>query len=460
MISYFSPKKYIEFLKFLFNKRGSRTKSVIRGSFSILGSSILGNLTRLGLVMILTRYYTKEEFGIWATINATASLISYGDFGIINALRNKLSKLITMGEVGLKDAKDYFFSSLIFFTFFSIVISLIIIICSQFIPFELLFKTENQILKSQGVYILLWIQFLFFINIPLSMGVVSFFSFQESELNAFFAAAQYIVSFLVVIIMTILKYSIVDISICYFIPGTIINGIGTFYFLKRRSWFNYTFKLKKMFNHIKDLLSTGIKFMGLQISNSFLQNAGTILASSFLGLTIAAEFNMVQKLYAFLTGIYQSILNPIWGGYAEASAKNDWRWCKKTLNVTLFLSTILFAGAIIVFYFFGNFFLYFLAGKGYISQPFLFIFLGLTYLFIVIFSTSTILQSATNKIDLLVFSLILGSVLIFPLSNFLIKGWGIIGIAIATSVIWLILAILLTFQSYSIINKFHKNFNK
>ena len=426
------------------------------GSFSVLGSSVIGNVTRLGLVMILSRYYSKEEFGIWATITATASVISYGDFGIINALRNKLSKLIVLGDEGLNEARKYFYSSFIFFMFFGLLFSFLVVVASRFVPFDLLFKTENQVLKDQGVSILLWIQFLFFLNIPLGMGVVSFFSFQESKYNAIFSTVQNLVTFVIVVIMTILKSSIVAISIGYFISGTIISSFGTLYFLKRRNWFNYTFKPKEFFSKIKDLLSTGIKFMGLQLSGSFLQNAGTILASSFLGLSIAAEFNMVQKLYAFITGIYQSILNPIWGGYAEASAKNDWQWCKKTLNVTLIVSAIVFSLAIIVLYFFGNYFLLILAGKGYVTKQILFLLLGLTYLFFILFSTSTILQNATNRINLLLFSLLAASVLIFPLGKILMKHWDIMGIAVATSIIWMLLSCLLTFQSYYIIKKYQK----
>lgn len=101
----------------LLNIKDARTKSVMKGSFSMLVSSLVGNLTRLGLVMILSRYYSKEEFGIWATITSTAAVIAYGDFGIINALRNKLSQLIVLGENGLKEAKKYFFSAFFFYFF-------------------------------------------------------------------------------------------------------------------------------------------------------------------------------------------------------------------------------------------------------------------------------------------------------------------------------------------------------
>jgi O-antigen/teichoic acid export membrane protein len=446
-------KKVLSPLTTLFGNKGARTKQVLKGSFSMLGSSLIGNLSRIGLVMILSRYYSKEEFGIWAAITSTASVIAYGDFGIINALRNKLSELIVLGDNGLHEAKKYFYSSFVFFIFLSFLISGIIIAASRFVSFDILFKTENQDLKNQGVVILLWTQFLFFLNIPLSMGVVSFFSFQESKFNAFFSTTQALSSFATVVIMTLLKFSIVGISIGYFVASTVISAIGTLYFLKRRNWLSYTFKIKEFFSQVKELLGTGIKFMGTQLSNSFLQNAGTILTGSFLGLGIAAEFNMVQKLYSFFTGIYQSILNPIWGGYAEAAAKRDWNWCKKTLNASLIISALIFTLAIIGLYFFGNYFIVFFAGKEYITKRILFILLGLTNLFFIIFSTVTIFQNAINKIDFLLVSLLASSVLIFPLSRWLMKEWSIMGIAVATSLIWLVIACLMTFQANYIIKK-------
>jgi O-antigen/teichoic acid export membrane protein len=439
-----------------FKIKDARTKSVMKGSFSMLLSSLIGNLTRLGLVMILSRYYSKEQFGIWATVTSTAAVIAYGDFGIINALRNKLSLLIVLGDEGLKEAKKYFFSAFIFFMVLSLILSAAVIILSKFLSFDLLFKTDNQLLKNQGVYIILWIQFLFFINIPLSMGVVSFFSFQESKFSALFSTIQTFASFCVVAIFTFFNLSIVAISIGYFVSSTLVNGIGTLYFLKRRRWFSYTFIFKEFYNHLKELIATGVKFMGFQLTNSFLQNAGTILASSFLGLSVAAEFNMVQKLYAFFSGMYVSMFNPIWGGYAEAAAKKDWRWCKRTLNISLIGTIIIFTLAIVGLYFFGNYLLVFLAGKSYISERILFLLLGLTSLFYILFSAATILQNATNKINLLLISTVAACFLVFPISKIFIAKFQVAGIAISTSLLWFTLTCLLTMQTYYIINKNQK----
>lgn len=446
-------KKLKKLLLYRLNITGARTKNVIRGSFTMLLSSLIGNLTRVGTVMILSRSYSKEEFGIWATVTSTAAVIAYGDFGIINALRNKLSQLIVQGEEVMIDAKKYFFSSLIFFMFLSLLLSLIILIISKFISFDMLFKTENQHLKEQGVLIILWVQFLFFLNIPLSMGVASFFSFHESKYSALFSTMQALISFIIVVIFTLFKFSIVAISIGYFVSSTLISGVGTLYFIKRRKWYSYNFIFKEFYCQIKELITTGIKFMGFQLSNSFLQNAGTILASSFLGLSIAAEFNMVQKIYAFFTGIYQSIFNPIWGGYAEAAARKDWKWCRETLSNSLLISIIVFTLTIITLYFFGNYFLLFFAGKGYVATPVLFLLVGLTSLFFILFSTSTIFQNATNRMNYLLIATITSCFIIFPLSKFFMTKFNINGLAISTAIIWFTLTCFFTFQSYAIINK-------
>lgn len=435
------------------NIHDARTKNVMKGSFSMLMSTLIGNVTRMGLVVILSRYYSKEEFGIWATVTSTAAVIAYGDFGITNALRNKLSQLIVLGEQGLKEAKKYFYSAFIFFLCFSLFFSLLVFIISKFIPFDVLFKTDSVQLKNQGVLIILWVQFLFFLGIPLSIGGASFFSFHESKFSAFFSIIQSTASFLVVVVFILLNYSIVAISIGYFVSSILVNGIGTLYFLKRREWFGYEFIFKDFYKHIKELISIGIKFMGFQLSNSFLQNAGTILASSFLGLSIAAEYSMVQKLYAFFSGMYVSMFNPVWGGYAEAAAKKDWRWCKKTLNVSLIGTTIVFTIAIIVLYFSGNYILLVIAGKSYVSEKILFLLLGLTSLFFILYSTASIFQNATNKINLLLGLTIAASIVIFPMSKMFMIKFNVAGIAISTSIIWLVLAGFLALQSYYIINK-------
>lgn len=429
----------------------SRTKAVVKGAFFMLVSSMLGNLIRLGLIIGLTRYFTKEEFGVWATITSVAAVFAYGDFGITNALRNKLSQIKDTGNDGIRKARSYFYSSFLFSVVIGILISMFILAASRVVSFNFLFKTNNILLKQQGINILLWIQFLIFLNIPFSMGIACFFSFNESRYSAIFLFLQSISSSLVVLILALFNNGIHSIIVGYFSTITVINGVGTLYFLKLRGWLGHIFSLREFMSDTKELISLGIKFMGYQFSYSFVQNAGTILASSLLGLGMAAEFNIVQKLYGFLSSIYQSIFNPIWGGYAEADTRNDWIWCKRTLSGSIFISSGIFIAAIAILLIFGQYLLFIVAGANYNYDRILFLLLGFTSLFSILFSTGSTYLSATNRIELLLISMIVTSIVIIPFSRFLVGQMGITGIALATSVIWFVLMNIVTYKSYTII---------
>ena len=132
----------------------------------MLIASIIVNLTRVLLVVLLSRYYSKEEFGIWATITSTAAVIATGDFGITNALRNKLSILNAKGEEGQESAKNYFYSSFFFLIFLTVLLVLSLSLLKNYIPFDSFFETDNWILKNKGAEIFFYIQILFLINIP------------------------------------------------------------------------------------------------------------------------------------------------------------------------------------------------------------------------------------------------------------------------------------------------------
>ena len=90
-----------------------------------------------------------------------------------------------------------------------------------------------------------------------------------------------------------------------------------------------------------ELIKVGIKFMTLQLSSSFFLNVGTTLASSVLGITVAADYSMYTKLYMLGISVFQSVFNPLWGSYA-AIYKREFSKMSKTYNRSLFFISIIF----------------------------------------------------------------------------------------------------------------------
>lgn len=96
-------------------KQRFKESSLLKGSAAVVGATALDSLCRFGIVLVLVRYYTKEEFGIWAAITSLAAIILTGDFGITNALRNKISRLLVEEEDNSIESQKYFYSSFYFF---------------------------------------------------------------------------------------------------------------------------------------------------------------------------------------------------------------------------------------------------------------------------------------------------------------------------------------------------------
>lgn len=431
---------------------------------SMMSATTIASVFRMFIIIIILRFFSTEEYGIWATITSTVAVIATGgDLGIVNSLRNKLSELYANDSNSLDEAKSYFYTAFVLFLIFAIILSLTLIILFYNIPFESLFKTDNQFIKTQGKSILLWVQFIILLGVPISIGGASFFSFNEARYSALFTTIQSFATFSFVLLASLLNSSIVFVSIGYFLVITLVNITSFIYFIYRRKWFNISmdiFNIDSFINRSKYLFSHGIKFFGLQFSKGFLENSATVIASSTLGLGVAAEFNLVQKLYTFGMGIYQSMFNPLWGSFAENAAKNNWIWCKRTYFLTIKITLVLIPLMIIVFYFYGNYFLFLMSDIDYKVNENLFLILGLSTLFYMLYSTSQTFQCAISKINFTTSILIFFSITIIPITKPFISSYGVNGLALSLSFVWLISLILGNIQTFYFLNnkiKLHRD---
>ena len=208
--------------------------NLVRSTSWMAGASVASNFLRFFLIFVLLRLYTQEEFGLWASITSIAAILITGDFGITNVLRNKASKAIV--NQNKEDFETYFLSSFYFFLLFAVIISILLIIISPYIPYENIFKTENETLRQQGRLLFIAVQIIFLFGIPFSLGCSMFFSFNETKYYAIINFIQGISTFAVVVLLALFHIDIGIVSISYFFVNTIIYLFGSLYFMKVRKW--------------------------------------------------------------------------------------------------------------------------------------------------------------------------------------------------------------------------------
>lgn len=441
----------------LSGKLGDRTRNLILGSGVMAVSTIINTLTRVGLIAILARIYTKDEFGIWVAITSATAVMATSDFGIGNALRNKLAELRTKGEDA--EAREYFLSVLYFFIVAASVIALILFLFKDQIHYQNVFKTNDLALQKQGVNILLGVQTIFLFGIPFGIGSSMFFAYQESIWVGVQNIAIGILGLIVISLLAFSKANITVTAIVFFLITFLINGAGTVVFIIKRKWSLLNFSYRLILGKVKKLLAQSISFAVLQVSGAFIYNATTLIVTANLSLANGAELNLVQKLYTFIITIYLSFYNPIWAGYADAIHRHDWSWCNKALAKTIQITSLIFVLAIIVFIFYGNFFLQILAGKGYVSNHLLFLYLGLWALFYVLYSMGVAFLSAMGKINLITILTGIFALTYVYVGKYVSKTEGMTGIALLSAVVFFILTLSTYLQSFLIIRNKQNNEN-
>ena len=430
---------------------GDRTKSLLVGSGMATISNVVSIITRLGLIALLTRIYTKDEFGLWVSITSITAVMAYSDFGVGCALRNKLIES-RIKENNDHSGREYFFSVVYFFLVTAITISLALFFLRDYIPYDHLFKTDDLALKAESRYILLCVPSLLLLNIPLGIGPMMFYAYEETNIASLINIGIFIVTSLVIGIAALLNQSITVTTILYFLVNLLCITSGTLYFIYRRKWFSLRVNIKLIASRVWRLLREGMFFAILQISGTFLFNAVTLITTSQIGLAAASELNLVQKMYVLGLGVWMGFYNPLWAGFADAMNRNDWNWCKVTITRVLYTTTIVFAFATLIFTFYGNYFLKLLAGKGYVSSKLLLLSMGAWTLFYLLYTMSLTFLSATGKTKWITLLSTLSVLFIYQTAPYFAQEYGTIGVTSMSAFIFLLLGFAAYTQSFYMIN--------
>jgi O-antigen/teichoic acid export membrane protein len=285
----------------------------------------------------------------------------------------------------------------------------------------------------------------------LGIGGTMFFAYLETFWVAFFNIVNGVATVIVIGLMAYFGKSITASAIVFFGITLLISAISTGYFLYKRKWNLFRIRWKLIFNRVWKLLAQSFMFAVLQISGTFMYNAMTIVVTANIGLKDAAEFNLVQKIYTFIMAVYLSLYNPLWAGYSDATFRNDWAWVKRTLIKTIFGTILLFGLALLVFAFFGNFFLMLLAGNNYSSQSMLFMLMGLWAMFYSLYLLGIAFLSATSRINLITILSAVFAFVFVSVATYFGRKASIEGVAAWAVVSFLILALATYWQGFSIV---------
>ena len=415
-------------------------------SFALKGTSIAISLI---LVPLTINYVTPTNYGIWLTLSSIVIWLSFFDIGFGNGLRNKLAEALAENNVEL--ARIYVSTT---YAILSIVIGIVLIlfiIINSYLNWSKILNSPPEM--ESELSILALIIFVFFcLRFIFQLITIVLIAKQESAKASSLDLIANVLSLVLIYLLTIntsgnLIYLGVVLSLT---PAITLLFSSIFLYKSEYKCFAPSFKHIK-FIYAKNLMSLGIRFFIIQIAAIILFNTNNIIIIHLLGSKEVTTYNVAFKLFSITTMIFNIIATPLWSAYTDAYAKNDFDWIQSTMlsMKKIFLMMIFFTGILLI----TSPFIFKKWLGDSIQVPFILSIAMSSYVIVSMWQTIHVfLLNGIGKIKLQLYLVVFSSFINIPLAIFLGGKIGLVGIILASTVLFTFMGIVFSIQTKKIIN--------
>lgn len=439
--------KKIQNLIFTGNTRSVTIKKNIIASLGIRGCSIIISLI---LVPMTLGYVSSELYGIWLTLSSIMLWLNFFDVGFTLGLKNKLAEAIAQNN--LEKGK-----SLVSTTYFMMILIFIplLIILESIIPFVnwSTFLNVQSIYNEEIIKCLYILAACFCIQMILNVFTAVVAAFQQVALSSAFPVIGNFLSLITIFILT--KYcppSLLALAIAISVMPLLVIFTASIIFFKKK-YKNVSPNIHYIDRkYAKELFTLGYKFFLIQIQGVVLYQCTNILISRLSGPEYVTAYNIAYKYLNIALMVYSIVLTPLWPAFTDAYTRKDFIWMKSIYKkMTRFY---IFSACIVILMIASSNIIYKLWIGDRAEVPFsMTLTLGI---FILINSWDALQVNLINgigTIKLQTYVTLIGLIFHIPLSLFIGKYIGAIGVVISMTIIICIYSIFFTIQIKQILTQ-------
>lgn len=428
------------------NQRTKTIKKNIIGSLFIKGCSILISLV---LVPMTLGYVSSELYGIWLTLSSIMLWLNFFDVGFTLGLKNKLAEAIAKEDWqrGKSLVSTTYFMMVLIFVPLWIVLELAVpfIDWSSFLNVDAIYNDEI----TRAMHILVAC---FCLQMIVNVLTAVIAAFQKVALSSAFPVLGNFLSLIAIYLLT--KFcppSLVALACTISVLPTLVIIIASFVLYSRK--FKIIAPSIRTFNksYIKELFGLGYKFFLIQIQVVVLYQSTNILISNVAGPNEVTYYNIAYKYLGIAMMIYTIFLSPLWPAFTDAYTKKDYVWMKNIYN-KMSMVFLVSATAVIIMMLISPFVYKIWIGDEVSIPIMMTIAVGL---YMIIHSWDSLQVNMINGIGavkLQTYITSLGLVIHIPLSLFLGKYIGAVGVVCSMILINILYSAVFTIQALKLLN--------
>lgn len=429
------------------DSRTIKAKKNILGSLGLKGISILISLQ---VVPMTIHYINPIKYGIWLTLSSIITWISYFDLGFAHGFRNRFAEAQASNNITL--AKKYVSTTyaILFLLFTSIFI--IAAIISHFVSWSKILNVDAS-LDQELHTVFLILLFFFCTNIVASIFTTLLTADQKPALASVIQTGGQFLAFIIIFILTrTTDGNLVYLAFSYTGIPCILLVITSIIYLYFGKYKQYKPEIKDVdLNLVKDILNLGGQFFIIMISMLLIFQLINIIISRVEGPEVVTQYNIAYKYFNVLSMLATIVLTPFWSAFTEAYTVKDFTWMKKTQQKLERLWLICIPTSVIMVLCAPYIYQWWI-GNIYVPND-ISIIVCLYFLFQILGNIYMYLINGIGKVRIQLMIYVLFAIISIPVLNWSCKEWGVIGLLVTPTIVFLVQAIFCKIQLKKIISQ-------
>lgn len=441
------PQKFVD----RFKGSSERSQEVVKNiivSVLVKGFTIL---TSLLIVPMTINYVNPTQYGIWLTLSGIIGWMSFFDLGLGNGFRNRFAEAKANNNLTL--AREYV--STTYFAIGSIVtiVLLLFLFINQYIDWSNLLNVEASYQEElQRIAIVVCT----FTGLNMIVGIFRTLveADQKHRISSLIQAGSSLCSLLSIWILTKVSHgSLFNLALYFSSMMCIVTAITSVVMYRHSRYRIFAPSIRYIRPRlIRDILNLGGQFFIIYLCLIACFSIMNIVISREVGPFAVTQYNIANKYFGIIYMVFALALTPLWSSFTDAYTKKDYIWMRSTIKR---LERIWFIAVLVCIV------MLLLSPLAYqiwigdsVNIPLLLS--ALTGIYILSQTLGAIYMHAINgigciRIQTIIYVLMaIGS---WPALTYSCREWGVIGIVLYPSLVYLTQSLLGKIQIHKILNK-------
>ncbi len=287
-------------------------------------------LTPLVSVPLTLNYLGTERMGLWIAAISVIGMLAFAELGIGDGLITLVSR--SDGEGRTEEAQRFVASGFFLMIGVSVFVLLVCLPAASFIPWHRFFNlTSSEAASEAGPAIQACVG-CFALNLPLTVVQRVQAGYQEGFWTNLWVAGGKLAALMALIVAVRARVSLPGLVWVYCGVPVLFSALnGLQFFGCQRPWLRPRWTNVDA-RSIRRLLKRGFLFLLISAFSGLAMESDSLLVARVLGPEAVTQLYVPGRLFAVIGSVAMMFYLPMWGANAEALARGDTLWVRKSLQ--------------------------------------------------------------------------------------------------------------------------------